>query len=27
MARREVSIITVPRRKLWITNPEDSGSS
>jgi hypothetical protein len=24
MARREVSIITVPRRKLWITNPESS---
>jgi len=22
MARREVSIITVPRKKLWITNPE-----
>lgn len=27
MARREVSIITVPRRKLWITNPESTGSS
>lgn len=22
MARRDVSIVTVPRRKLWITNPE-----
>lgn len=27
MARREVSIITVPRRKLWITNPESTGLS
>lgn len=22
MERREVSIVTVPKRKLWITNPE-----
>jgi len=27
MARREVSIITVPRKKLWITNPESGNSS
>lgn len=24
MARRDVSIVTVPRRKLWITNPESA---
>ena len=27
MARRDVSIITVPRKKLWITNPESRDSS
>lgn len=27
MARRDVSIITVPRKKLWITNPESGDSS
>ena len=26
MARRDVSIITVPRKKLWITNPESGDS-
>jgi len=27
MARRDVSIITVPRKKLWITNPESGDPS
>jgi hypothetical protein len=27
MARREISIITVPRKKLWITNPESGDPS
>jgi len=27
MGRRDVSIITVPRKKLWITNPESGVSS